>query len=214
MKKRPETEQRILNAAWKAFRARGLARIEMKEVATRAGVGRTTLYRYFSDKERLTLRMVHDVFRRYSERLDRRLQAEQRSPEGTALDMLRRLMAAWLESSEPEADDWFLAEFDAYAAKERVSKGFAQELQRVTRLDQEGDLVEIARRGIADGSIRSDIDPHLLYVTVLNTLRAVKNRLILRGDHLFETSPTEREAITSVLLTLLSDGIRGEQNEQ
>src|SRR5690242_3902892 len=55
---RPDTAQRILDAAYRCVDALGVARTTMEDVARRAGVTRQTIYRYFPSKEDLMMALV------------------------------------------------------------------------------------------------------------------------------------------------------------
>src|SRR5436190_10581372 len=47
------TRERILNAAFKEFSAKGFAGARVDEIARRAGINKRMLYHYFGDKEAL-----------------------------------------------------------------------------------------------------------------------------------------------------------------
>jgi AcrR family transcriptional regulator len=55
---RPDTQARILEAAFDSVAAFGLTRLTMDEVARRTGVSRQTVYRYFPSKDQLVMALV------------------------------------------------------------------------------------------------------------------------------------------------------------
>jgi AcrR family transcriptional regulator len=55
-----KTRREILDAAAELFRAQGYADTSLGDVAAYIGVGRTTLYEYFTDKEDLLASLVED----------------------------------------------------------------------------------------------------------------------------------------------------------
>jgi AcrR family transcriptional regulator len=55
---RPETLQRILDAAFQCVSEVGLARTTVEDVARAAGLARQTIYRYFPSKDHLILALV------------------------------------------------------------------------------------------------------------------------------------------------------------
>lgn len=63
MKDNPERHQRILNAARDVFAREGFRNAEVKTIATRAGVGKATIYKHFASKEDLLLNLVQENFR-------------------------------------------------------------------------------------------------------------------------------------------------------
>lgn len=84
---------RILAAARAAFVENGLAEASIDDIATRAGVGRATLYRYFTGKDGLLLGLL-------DENWDRQVALYARVPSAATLDAqsvrdwLRRLIGA------------------------------------------------------------------------------------------------------------------------
>src|SRR5436190_11773696 len=55
---RASTADRILDAAFESFRDFGLSRITMEDVASRAGLSRQSVYRYFPSKDSLIVALV------------------------------------------------------------------------------------------------------------------------------------------------------------
>jgi AcrR family transcriptional regulator len=55
---RASTASRILDAAFESFREFGLSRITMEDVASRAGLSRQSVYRYFPSKDSLIVALV------------------------------------------------------------------------------------------------------------------------------------------------------------
>ena len=55
---RPETAERILEAAFDCIGDIGLSRMTMEDVARRAGCTRQTVYRYFPSKDHLVMALV------------------------------------------------------------------------------------------------------------------------------------------------------------
>lgn len=54
------TRERILDAAERILRTRGVAQATTKEIAQETGVSEPTLYKYFQDKERLLLAVLQE----------------------------------------------------------------------------------------------------------------------------------------------------------
>lgn len=63
MKENLERRQRILDAARDVFAREGFRNAEVKTIATRAGVGKATIYKHFQSKEDLLLNLVQENFR-------------------------------------------------------------------------------------------------------------------------------------------------------
>lgn len=72
----PAKERQILDAAADLFGQRPFHEVRLDDVATRAKLGKGTLYIYFEGKEQLYLAVVRDGFARVIEQLERRLETE------------------------------------------------------------------------------------------------------------------------------------------
>lgn len=72
----PAKERLILDAAAELFGQRSYHEVRLEDVATRAHLGKGTLYIYFHGKEQLYLAVVRDGFARVIENIERRLKGE------------------------------------------------------------------------------------------------------------------------------------------
>ncbi len=77
--KTPQQAEKILDVAGRLFGTQRFHEVRMDDIATEAGVGKGTLYRYFKDKEELYLALL----KRASEQFMARLQEESARVEGT-----------------------------------------------------------------------------------------------------------------------------------
>ncbi len=215
----PETFQTILDTAWKLFLEKGFFDTQMKDVADAAGVSRTSLYRYFQDKAELAATLMERAFDSFAADTAWRAQV----PAGaTARETLGcYLKHHWLSPRFHE-QFVFLAEFDSYFSGSRIPGGRGGESAFRQTLNQhlhatEGNLkvdpvlLELFARGKVDGSLRTDLAPHLVGVTLLNAVRALQQRVLLRGDLLVETLPGETEKMPFTLVDLLMDGLKPHQ---
>ncbi|WP_301176289.1 TetR/AcrR family transcriptional regulator [Actinomadura geliboluensis] len=105
-----DLDTRILDAALAEFETYGLRRVSVEDVAKRAGVARTTIYRRFSNKEQLLqaviLRECHRFLTAIAEATEDLASAEEAVVEGFVVGLrsarTHPLMTRVLES-EPEA---------------------------------------------------------------------------------------------------------------
>ncbi len=215
-----DTRRAILSAARELFTGHGLFQIQMKDIALKAGVSRNTLYRYYRDKSELALAILTELLDGI---LSRELAAAASEnavleggvgcrPPASGWSRLKRVFTrVWVESGFSD-ELKFMAEFDAYYAGERLPPELVAKLQAAAGQAVDEALLGIAREGYADGSIRADAaggDPHLLTVTLLNAVRALKQRLTLRGEGLVEATRDERLVMVETLIETLFEGIRG-----
>ncbi len=199
----PETRERILSVAQELFTERGLFDTQMKDVAAAVSISRTSLYRYFQDKQDLALAILERLAVEMSPR-----GAEDSSTTGqTGLDraigILRR---TWL-ASRFSRHVKYMAEFDAFFSGTRVPADFRERLERALHKGQAEPLTDSIAQGIADGSIRPDINPHLAAVTLMNAIRGLQQRLLLRGNTLVELKEGDLDNMMEEALSYLTKGI-------
>ncbi|SDS34662.1 TetR/AcrR family transcriptional regulator [Microlunatus soli] len=169
----------ILNTAAAVIAERGDA-ASMAEIAATAGVGRATLYRYFPSREQLLQGMTVAAME----------------------ELAGNIAAAELETVDvPEAlarlSRAFLAAATRYAAlvhlRDRHLTKPAELEERIAR-----PVLDVLRRGIADGSLRSDV-PLELQFTVLTGLYEKVMRLVLSGE-------LQAERASSLVTSVFLDG--------
>ena len=68
--KKPEQEEKIVDAAARLFGGQRFHEVRMEDIAAEAGVGKGTLYRYFNDKEELYLDLLERSSKQFLDRLD------------------------------------------------------------------------------------------------------------------------------------------------
>ncbi|MDE3200451.1 MAG: TetR/AcrR family transcriptional regulator [Acidobacteriota bacterium] len=174
---RERQRHRILDAARKLFDRLGIDRIAVSEIVAAAGIRASTLYEYFSSKDEIVWALVEEHMRESAVRASAALDAVK----GTALDKI----SALFHSAEDELLHHpervrFMAQFDAmYAHDWSVEQLLAVE-DRVSVGRLKG-LESIIRQGIADGSLRPDLNPRLTMHAVLNTLVGTQRRLASLG---------------------------------
>ncbi|MFJ6938271.1 TetR/AcrR family transcriptional regulator [Streptomyces sp. NPDC101132] len=114
----------------------------MDEVAKAAGIGRATLHRHFAGRDALVRALEELGIREFEQAFDRA-----RLDEGSAVDALRRLVAA----SEPNAQLLaFLVTENQLFEGDQINEGWARLDARVSAL---------FRRGQDEGDIRIDLSP-------------------------------------------------------
>lgn len=202
-----DTEQRLLESAAAFFAERGFFETQMKDIATAVGVSRNTLYRYFKDKTDLGLAILQQTMARQSKRLSDSLSIAAHL-KGSGLDRLTSILETVFLSDDHNSDNRFIAEFDSYFAGERLPLNFKERLHDAISLDALSQMTDLIAEGQTDGSIRSDIPPELLMTTLINALRALQQRVLLRGSALIEMDQHGANAMQKIQLSLLIQGLR------
>jgi AcrR family transcriptional regulator len=203
-----ETRVLILDTAWRLFMERGFFDTQMKDVAAAAGLSRTSLYRYYVDKNDLAMALVERIFQELGR--DTAWQDERRAAKQplTGLEAIALyLKRHWLS---PRFRDQFvfLAEFDAYFSGARIPADFRESIRASMHADGDEPLEALFREAARDGSLRPDLDLHLAMATVLNAVRGLQQRLLLRGSALVEARPEELDLMPEELVDYLIAGLR------
>jgi AcrR family transcriptional regulator len=182
------TRETIRLVARKLFVENGLFETEMGDVASAASVSRGTVYRYYRDKSDLALAVLEIVRDELNDLADSAVLLDKHTP---AIDRAERyLRDVWLN---PEHTDVyrFLAEFDAFHSGRRITETVLAGIRDLFRRDSDPVLTEILEQGQLDGTIDESIDRHLAMVTIVNAVRGLQQRLILRGRALIEIRTDE-----------------------
>jgi AcrR family transcriptional regulator len=175
---RERQRRRILDAAWELFDQRGIDRVTVAEIVAAAGIRASTLYEYFSNRDEMVWVLLEECMLRSS--ADVRLAVD--TMRGSALDKIGALLKALGdELAENPARVRFMAQFDAmYARDWSVERLVALEERLFPgRFDGFGALI---REGIADGSLRADLDPELTMHSVMNAVIGAQRRLASLGE--------------------------------
>jgi AcrR family transcriptional regulator len=203
---RERQRRRILDAAERLFDERGIDRVTAADIVNAAGIRASTLYEYFANKDDVVWAIVAGVFADSAVRAKQAMDAA-----GTALAKISALlefMADRLENDRSKVR--FMAEFDAMFARQWSP-------ERLLSLEAQvspGGLQffsTLIRDGIADGSLRADLDPDLTMHAVINAVIGAQRRLASLGDRveLEYGQPVNklfRETIRILLLGLRAPG--------
>lgn len=153
-RRKVERREAILDAAAEVFGEKGAQAATMDDVAEAAEVSKGTLYLYFPSKDDLVVALAHRPLDAVLARFDG-IDAE--GLDGLAL--LRRLVAAHQETQHAHAAQMRVAIGSICTGPPPVAAATSQRDygDRVRRLRQH--YLAAIQRGIADGSIRADVDP-------------------------------------------------------
>jgi AcrR family transcriptional regulator len=173
---RERQRRRILDAAQKLFDERGLDRTTMAEVISASGVRASTLYEYFSNKDDIVWAILTDLLEEHALRTKKCIEGA-----STGLAKITGLLEYMAEElAKDDAKVRFMAQFDAMYARDWP-------VERLLTLEGRifGRPFEVfrtyVREGIADGSLRSDLDPDLTLHAVINAVIAAQRRLASLG---------------------------------
>jgi AcrR family transcriptional regulator len=172
---RERQRQRILRAAEKLFDERGIDRTTMAEIMASSGLRASTLYEYFSKKDDIVWAILSDM-------LEEGWPGAKIALDGatTGLAKIITLLESMADQlSNDPAKVRFSAQFDAMYARDWP-------VERLLTLEGQFGGFEVfrewIREGIADGSLRSDLDPNLTLHAVINAVIGAQRRLASLGQ--------------------------------
>jgi AcrR family transcriptional regulator len=175
---RERQRRRILAAAEELFDIRGIDRVPMADIVAAAGIRASTLYEYFSNKDEIVWTLVEEVMLQSSVRV---LEAT-KAATGPALARITALLEAFGDElvDHPQRVR-LLAQFDAMYARDWSAERLLALEDRLFpgRFEPLSNLI---REGMADGSLRSDLDPDLTLHSVLNAVVGAQRRLASLGN--------------------------------
>lgn len=199
---RERQRRRILDAAERLFDERGIDRVTMADIISASGLRASTMYQYFSNKDELVWAILGEVL------ADMAAQAKVAIDKAdTALDKITALLELMADGlADNRAKVRFMAQFDAMYSRDWPA-------ERLLTLEAQinppgfGYFGTLIREGIADGSLRADLDPDLTMHAVINTVIGAQRRLASLGNRveLEYGQPVDRlfrETIRVILLGL------------
>ena len=173
---RERQRRRILSAAEKLFDERGIDRTTMAEIISESGLRASTLYEYFSKKEDIAWAIFSQVLEADATNAKK---CVDRATTGLAkIAALLQYMSDELSNNQPKIR--FVAQFDAmYARDGPVERLLTMEGQ----FNDQGFRAfgRLIREGIADGSLRPDLNPELTLHAVINAVLGAQRRLASLG---------------------------------
>ncbi|MTD30631.1 TetR/AcrR family transcriptional regulator [Planomicrobium sp. YIM 101495] len=197
--------RKIIEAARICFTEKGLADVQMKEVAQQAGVGVATVFRYFPKKDELivavatrSLDFIEEEFARIA------------ALPLSAYERLDQLLTVLLDNQKADAYESgrFREAFESYASFQREPlPNIDGYLARQTVIMQ--NLAPIIEDGQRDGSIRRDMPAKPLIVTIINSYATFINNVALKSSISYLDEDIQPETQQDILKQILLSYCRG-----
>lgn len=201
---RERQRRRILVAAQELFDVRGIDRVTLADIISAAGIRASTLYEYFSNKDEIVWALVEEAMVQASGEIH----ASTEGAAGSALAKITALLQAFGgELAKHPARVRFMAQFDAmYALDWPVERLLAVE-DRIFP-DRFAEFAALIRDGIADGSLRSDLDPDLTMHSIVNAVIGTQRRLASLGSRVEEEYGQPIDLLFRETMRILLLGLR------
>ena len=200
-----EISAAVLKEAKKQFLQNGIANTQMKKIAEAVNIGRSTLYRYYAEKEQLAFLVTLQIF----DEMISQVMVKAQNDSVSGMEQLRVFFEAYIDHLKANMNLLrYFAEFDHIFEKDypQVSeaKEFVKAMNRFSVLPSQFIL-----RGINDGSIKTEEDPMLLASVMLNAIMGTSVRVLPRSKHYKEEQGSSGEVIVNKTLELLLKAIKG-----
>lgn len=195
-------KREIIDAAQGLFFSKGFENTTMDEIAERAEFGKPTLYTYFKSKEEIAF---HVHLRGYRERIKRLQEAARSGKNG--LEKFRAMGHAYFEFYREYPEylriqiEWDSRGYDFDRFSEAVREGYGEWYSSFR------DICDIYLEGVADGSLRGDLDVEKTVDLFFMSLRAAANQILLIKHPVISPSGELSEALYFDCLKILIRGL-------
>lgn len=185
------TRRDILEAAIGLFRAQGYNETSLGDIASHVGIGRTTLYEYFADKEAILVNLVQQELPGLMEELIADLPLD-----GSHRDRLSELIVRGLDfvSDESKLGSMLMRELP------NISKE-AQHDVRQAHFGLASAVVSECREGIAAGEFR-DFDPTLVGQLVYGLMMSASSDLLRSSE-----ARSQSRGVADTMMSIVFDGL-------
>lgn len=155
MRNKEQKRERIVRAAARVFAERGYTRTTISRIAQEAGVGKGTVYEYFSSKEELFFAVFEWLMQVYGIDVLKQIAVSQASVAKRLQSMAETLLGQWLEMLDFYS---LVMEFWSASAalpmRDRFKQAFDQAYKEFRAV-----VASLLRQGMEKGELRADIDP-------------------------------------------------------
>lgn len=182
--------QRILESGFRLFSTKSIEMVTMNDVAKEAGLAVSSLYRYYSTKPKLVTAVGTWA---WGECIKANTAEEPRTaiPGGTAADLLDLYLSSFLVLYRDYKDLLrFNQFFNVYLTSEAVSVEDRQPYIDLIR-SLETRFGAIYRRGLQDGTLRTDVPENEMFSVTLHLMLAAVTRYAVGLVYIGETAPDE-----------------------
>jgi AcrR family transcriptional regulator len=204
---RKNQRERILDAAEVLFIRDGIDKVNLSDIARAAQMTRNTLYEYFPNKQELAWAILQHIFAQG--------RAENAEPHpGNGLQCLEHFMLSMAGQVQSHPDHLrYIVEFNTLYAREANAERMRQATGRSGAANEDR-VAGWIRQGIADGSIRSDVDPRLLSAVIWNLLSGMNARFALLGEIIQQEYELPTSAIYQEMCRTFLRGIQSNPSIQ
>ena len=167
---RDKNRQRVIEVAQTLFIDEGVAVTSVNRIAKEAGLTPMSVYRYFGTKDCLVIAAWRDALKQFYERFMERYELRAKTLK-TGFEKYVACMDEY-KNAYTEMPKWYAytREMLSYAMEENIETelNISDVFWQFTDREIPIPALIALREGIADGSIRPDIDIHMIYQILVN----------------------------------------------
>jgi AcrR family transcriptional regulator len=196
----------ILSIAEKLFVERGIEKVNLTDIACEYGIMRSTLYRYFRNKEEVLWHIMHKKTLEFSQKLSERFQ----SSEGTTFDRYKTFIDILIEEFSSHAESFLFIGLFNHIYQNATSLKDNVLYNSIYQTDdfRSGDTVRFLTENFHDGSVKSSLDPKATAVTVTYSAMSIVSGMSGQVDTLVAKYDTRAEEIVRISLNALLESIK------
>ncbi|MCZ8513184.1 TetR/AcrR family transcriptional regulator [Paenibacillus filicis] len=172
---RNKRREDIIQTAKELFLEHGLSTVTLKDIVGACGISKVTLYKYFNSLDEIIFEVQFEILSAWLERYN------QTALQGNSgYEKLQFLLEQILVSKDNTDTIRFIAMFDMRYLEEYPTPELESRFRSFLRRGPHP-FLSLLQEGVADGSIRRDIDVKAIGYTISNVVNATKQRMLLRG---------------------------------
>lgn len=189
-----EKRQHIMETAYRLFSEKGIAPVSITDVAAASGVGRATVFRYFSTKAELVIAIGTWLWEEYIEAHNTLLSPEEFA-KLTGAEWLRFYLDAFLDlyRNHP-AILRFNYDFNSYLRYEGKAEGQRRPYLNMVKL-LGTQFHELYERGMRDGTLNADISEQKMFSATFHIMLAAATRYAVGLVMVFDDSDPANELV-------------------
>lgn len=196
-----ELDYQILSVAREFFLSKGIRNTEMKDIAKTVNIGRSTLYRHFSNKDDIAFYIARDILieiQKYPDNLD---DLEHMSGYDKLETVLKNYMNTLIQNIDKVK---FLDEFDQLFTGNYPDSEEAMNYVEFNK-SKSFNIYQYFQDGIEDGSIKYVSNPKFEADVIINLTLGMAQRILPRENHYIEEHGFSKELLEeSVRLMLVA----------
>ncbi len=167
--------ENIIQTAKELFIAHGLFKVTIKDIVEACGISKVTLYKYFRSLDEIIFEVEIEVMRAGIERVNQIVHQG-----NCGYEKLQSLLEQIIDPKNNTDTIRFFAMFDMRYQEEYPTPELENRFRSFLR-SVPHPFLSLLHEGVADGSIRQDMDVKSMGYTISNIVTATNQRMMLRG---------------------------------